>query len=170
MVKMKKPKARVVKSICYHEMVRYLEAKYKRDFSDYAAHRNGVKCTCQFNGNHQFQWENTHYPRLAEFRKHPIPNYGLSKEGLNFYNTPEGSRWFDEIRKAYDAAPDGKAKELPFWCFWHFMLGIFEISNGVTRSVNWAELATCGEEWQQEICKLFVKEFGKKDMKVQFCW
>lgn len=167
---MKKPKAFTKKIISYHEMVNYIQTKYKCDLDDYAAHKNGVKDTLHFNVDHQEKWELDHYPKLAEFRKNPVKNYGMNKEGMDFYETPEGMRWFDEIRNAYQNASDGKCKELPFWCFWHFMIDIFDISNGSTRQINWVELIElCDEDWQKEICRIFAKEFGE-EMEVDFSW
>lgn len=170
MVKIRKPKARVVRIWNYHDMEHYLEAKYKRNFGDYATHRHSVVSTSSHNVHHRMQWEETRYPRIAEFRKNPLPNSGINQEGLDFYKTPKGIRFEQDVRKAYSEAPDGEAKEIPFWCFWHFIVDSFEISNGVTRQVNWLSLADCGEEWQKEICMLFVKEFGDKDMEVEFSW
>jgi hypothetical protein len=159
----------------YHSMQEFIEEKYKCNLGDFSAHKHGLLKekygTSGYNVKHQFEWEATHYPRLAEFRKNPVPNYGMNQEGMDFYNTPEGYRWFDSIREAYNAAEDGKCKELPYENFWHFLLDKFDISNGVTCQINWVDLKDrCNNDWQREICDLFIKEFGEEDMDVEFSW
>ena len=155
----------------YHEMEHFIEDKYKCNLSDYSAHKNGIKSTTEFNCAHEEKWKLDNFPRFAEFRKNPVPNYGLNQEGMDFYKTPEGIKWFDSIRDAYRNAPDGKCKELPFLCFWHFMIDAFPIQNGVVCHINWQELKDSNiEDWQKEICGFFVAEFGSEDMEVEFSW
>lgn len=167
---MEKPITRIRAVMDYNDMVRYIEEKYNCRLRDYAAHKNGVKDTIRFNIDHSEKWKCSNFPRFAEFRKNPLPNNGLSKEGVEFYGTADGRRWFNEVDESYRAAADGECKELPYWDFWHHMTDSFEIHNGITCGINWVEFGDCGEEWQQEICKLFVKEFGAEDMDVEFYW
>ena len=57
------------------------------------------------------------------------------------------------------------------WDFWPFLCSSCDVSqNGVYRKVNWADLKfIADEEWQEEICDLFIKEFGKS-ITVCFWW
>lgn len=168
---MKKPKAKARTIMDWFAMEEFIQDKYKCDLDDYAAHKHGVKSIYPYNIAHEFKWKHEHYPRLVEFEKDPLPNYGLNKEGMDFSKTREGSLWFDGMRVAYNEAPDGQCKEIPFWCFWHFVLDITNLSNGTITNLNFADMKEEAlEDWQKEICDLFVAEFGDEDMEVEFSW
>lgn len=173
---MKKPTAKVVEIMDWHSMEKFIEDKYDCILRDFAAHKHGVhkeECgTSSYNVKHRIKWEEKHFPKLIEYRKNPLPNYGLNKEGMDFYKSLEGRKWFTSIREAYEAADDGECKELPCWDFWgDCMIDMFGISNGTTTQINWVELKEeCDEDWKKEICDLFIKEFGEEDMTVEFSW
>jgi len=73
----------------------------------------------------------------------------------------------------------GKYKNaLPGWedteyqDYWHFMLTIWdEVSNGGEESINFSNLLEmCEHEWQKEITRLFLAEFGDEDLVVWIEW
>lgn len=172
---MKKPTAKIVKIMDWHSMEKFIEKKYNCILRDFAAHKYGLHKekygTIGYNVKHQVKWEETHYPKLVELRKNPVPGYGLNQEGMDYYKTAEGHKWFTSIREAYEVAEDGKCKELPHEDFWHFLLNQFDIVNEITYKINWAELKdVCSDNWQKEICDLLIKEFGENDMIIEFSW
>lgn len=158
----------------YHHMIDYIEAKYNIDTGCYANSKFKVKCMFSWNTKHQFKWENKNFPLMEEFRKNPAPGWGVSEEGRKFLDSKEGRDFSDKMRKAYEDAPDGKCKEIPYWNFWHFMIEEYwhgDISNDCIKYINWKDVRDVAkEEWQKELTDLFVKEFGDKTYKVEISW
>ena len=174
---MKKPKPITRTHMEWHSMQTYIEKKYGCDLCDFAAYKHNLTKekypygTISYNCNHEQQWKERNFPRLLELQKNPLPNYAFNQEGMDYYNSIEGYKWFTQIHESYEKAKDGKRKELPHHDFWNYLVDRFSISNGAVVTINWREFKSeCKKEWQKEICDLFIREFGDKDMDIEFSW
>lgn len=153
------------------QMIAFIEAKYKIDTRDYAKRPSGVNDRIRYNIDHQFQWERTNYPVVAKWEENPIKDCRFNKEGMAFIKTKKGSDFIDKMRSHYRTAPDGEAKEIPNWDWWHLFCDCYEFTNDSWKEINFQHiLSACTTDWQREITNLFIKEFGTKDLLVEISW
>ncbi len=163
----------------YREMVRLLEEKYKINTDQYITdderarlEANGYETVFAFNARHQTEWERARYPQIIEMEKNPVRGYRFNKAGRLFLESPDGIKFWNDLRHAYENDPDGKAQEIPYRCFWHFMSDFFDAHNGVLRSFSWLDVVDAAESqpWVQDIAKLFIKEYGTDEYTVIISW
>ena len=154
------------------QMVAHIEAKHGINIHDYAIKNSpNIKDSTSFNVDHLIEWERKYYPQIVEWEKNPVKNYRFNQAGINFCNSKQGNLFFNEVSKAYKAAPDGKALEIPRWDWWNLFTDVYEFSNDSIVTVSFKELLdACTESWQREITQLFIDTFGSKKMRLEVSW
>ena len=153
------------------QMIYFIETKYKIDTRDYAKRPTGVKDGTSYNVKHQFAWEEKNYPIIVEWSKNPIKGSRFNKEGSDFCNSKEGREFWDKVRQHYREDPEGEAKEIPYWDWWHLFCDCYSFRNDSSITINFGDIMeSCREDWQKEITQLFINEFGTKDMHVLISW
>lgn len=163
------PKAKVKKNLI--QSIDYIEHKYKLKTRDYGATKHGVDNSIEFNVDHAEAWKERFAPIPAEYVSDPLPQCRFNQLGMDWYKTPTGREFFRKRDEAYAQAPDGEAKEIPYQDWWHLICDIYEFSNDCWRTINWQHVyESCVEDWQREITKLFIAEFGKRDIKIEISW
>jgi hypothetical protein len=164
------PKAKVKKNLI--QSIHYIEHKYKLKTRDYAAAKHGVDgSSTTFNFNNAEAWKESFSPIPAEYVKDPLPQRRFNQAGMDWYDTSAGREFFRKRDEAYAKAPDGKAKEIPYQDWWHLVCDLYEFSNDSWIVINWQDLYdSCDEDWQREITKLFIAEFGKRDIRIEISW
>jgi hypothetical protein len=162
-------KAKIKKNLI--QSIDYIEHKYKIQTRDYGATKAGILDSISFNCDHEEKWKNAFAPIPEEYLTDPLPDYRLNQKGMDFCNTPEGREFFRKRDDAYENAPDGEAKEIPYLDWWHFFCDLYTFTNDCWIVINWQYVYdNCNEDWQREITKLFVDEFGKRDIKIEISW
>lgn len=134
---MDKPSAQTVVSeqFDYHEMIEYIEEKYKIDVRDYAG---------KFKGKHDYE----HWLKSK--------NYKTAKD------VPEQQEQYVEFVKD---VVEGRWKEPEYLDFWHYMLETWfnDVHNGCEQYVNWSEVREYAEQkgttWVVEIASKLEEEF-----------
>jgi hypothetical protein len=59
----------------------------------------------------------------------------------------------------------------PYQDFWHFICDNFEIHNGATEWMDFDELLKdCDEDWQKEVCQLYIDVAGHGEHEVLHAW
>lgn len=163
------PKAKVKKNLV--QSIDYIEHKYKIKTRDYAATKQGVESSISFNVNHAEAWKESFSPTPIEYVSDPLPQYRFNQAGMDWYDTPAGREFFRKRVEAYAKAPDGEAKEIPYQDWWHLFCDVYEFRNDSWIVINWQDVyESCAEDWQREITKLFVDEFGKRDIRIEISW
>ena len=164
-IPVKKVKKNLIQSIDY------IEHKYDIETRDYAAKKHGVLSSSKFNVDNQLKWEEANYPIPEEYTTNPLDRCRFNQKGMDWYNTPEGDKFFRNLRNDYEKSPEGKCKEIPYWDWWHLFCDTYEFRNDSWIVINWRDLYdACEYDWQREITALFVKEFGKRDIKIEISW
>jgi len=151
----------------WNEMYNHVAKKYNVKLDDYGATEAGIERSSQYNVDHKDAWERKRFPEMIEWEKNPEPGMRFSAEGGAAYR-----KRFDEITNAYLTDPDGRAKEIPFRSYWHFILDVYDnIANDTILRFSFATvLERCEQDWQREITQLFINEFGAEEMLVEFSW
>lgn len=163
------PKAKVKKNLI--QSIDYIEHKYKLDTRDYGATKAGIKDSIKFNSDHSEDWKDRFFPIPAEYVRDPLPQCRFNQQGMDWYNSPAGRTFLYKRDEAYKKAPDGEAKEIPYLDWWHLFCDLYEFSNDSWIVINWqCVYECCNEDWQREITKLFIDEFGKHDIRIKISW
>lgn len=164
-IPVKKVKKNLIQSIDY------IEHKYDIETRDYAAKKHGVKSSIHENCTREENWKNERFPFLNEYITDPLPQYRFNQKGMDWYNTQEGQDFCRKRDKAWRESPDGECKNIPYWDWWHLFCDTYEFRNDSWIVINWQDLYdACEHDWQREITALFVKEFGKRDIKIEISW
>lgn len=173
---MKKPQPRKREIFDYHEMRDFIDQKYgikSEAYHDtFYKDRLQGKSTYTFNGELEAAWHKANSPAYAKFFEPPLlPNRSVNQEGMDTINTPVGRKISIDAIIAYNIAPDGKCMELKYMDFWGFVLDDVlygECDNPSVHTFNWAEIKEeAKEQWQKDICDMYIAEFGDKDMEVE---
>lgn len=167
-----------IKIYDYFEMEKHIEKKYKVKLRDYGLTlykrehpEEKILDIFKFNTKHRTKWEHLHYPRLLEMEKNPLPNSRFNEETLRFYETDEGRLYFKKIREHYEEDPEGKAKEIPYLDWWHFVLDNVDINNESVKTMSFRDFKEFAKaDWQREIAQLFIDEFGEDNLYLYFSW
>ncbi len=164
-IPVKKVKKNLIQSISY------IEHKYDIETRDYAATKNGIKDSFEYNINHEEKWKNKFAPIPKKYTTKPPKGYQFNSKGMEWYKTREAQDFLDKRTEAYRKAPDGKCKEIPYWDWWHHFCNCYDFTNDCSITINWKDVYDqCTEDWQREITQLFIDEFGKRDIKVEISW
>jgi hypothetical protein len=149
----------------------FIEHKYDINIYDYAAKKRGYLTSSSFNYDHEEKWTEKFSPIPTEYLTDPLPNHRFNQKGMDWYNTQAGCDFFNKRGAAYNAAADGKALEIPYQNWHHLMCDVYEFHNDCWIMVNWQYVyESCDHEWQREITQLFINEFGKRAIKMEFSW
>lgn len=160
-------KAKTKKNYC--RSINFIEHKYGIDVHDYAAKPG--KSSTSFNCDHEEKWKEKLAPIPTEYLTDPLPNYRFNQKGMDWYKTPEGDAFFRKRDEAYRAAADGKALEIPYQNWHHLVCHVYQFYNDSWTKINWQNIYdSCEHDWQREITTLFIKEFGKRDILMEFSW
>lgn len=163
------PRSKIKKN--YIQSTNHIQHKYGINTDDYATKGLSILSSVGFNCDHQEAWLDKFAPIPTEYLINPLPRCRFNKKGMDWYDTPTGRDFFITRQDAYRAAPDGAALEIPYQNFHHLFCGVYEFMNGCWITVNWQHVYDrCTYDWQREIASLFVKEFGKRDIKMEFSW
>jgi hypothetical protein len=161
------PKAKVKKNLI--QSISYIEHKYDIETRDYAAPKKESSTGC--NVKREFAWKDKFAPIPKKYTTKPLKGYQFNAKGMEWYKTREAQDFFDKRNKAYENAPDGKAKEIPYLDWWHHFCDCYDFTNDCSITINWKDVyEQCTEDWQREITQLFIDEFGKRDIKVEISW
>ena len=64
-----------------------------------------------------------------------------------------------------------KFEQTPSQDFWRFICDNFEIHNGCTEYMDFEDiLLDCDEDWQKEVCRLYIKVAGPGIHEVLHAW
>lgn len=139
----------------WFDLEQAIQAKHNVNLDDYATKGTDIESSISFNIKHRSQWEDLYYSHDPEKDREPI-----------------GRVAFEKMNKAYELDPEGKAKEIPYWSWWHFVTDKYDnISNGSAIHVNFIYLEeTATEDWQREICQLFMDEVDEDSILCMFSW
>lgn len=168
------PKAKIKKNLM--QSIDYIEHKHKIKTRDYGLTQRGIDSSTRANSvslnvDHAERWKNAFCPIPAEFMKDPLPNHRFNQAGMDWYKTPAGRATHTARDQAYKKAPDGEKMEIPYLDWWHMFVDVYEFSNDSWITINWQDVYdSCKEDWQREITKLFVDEFGKRDIRIRISW
>jgi hypothetical protein len=163
----------------YRQMVRPLEEKYGINTDHYVTddekarlEAKGWKTIFEFNAHHRTEWEHARYPQIIEMEKNPVKGYRFHKAGRLFLESPEGIKFWNDLRHEYEKDPDDKARETPYRCLWDFMSDFFNAQNGTLRTFSWLDVVDAAESqpWVQDIAELFIKEYGTDEYTVIISW
>lgn len=81
---------------------------------DYAADKFKLpKGSISYNCDRQRKWEIANYPILSTFRD--SPRAAFNEVGNKFYATPEGEKFFEDMRQHWKTALDGECLNYPYW-------------------------------------------------------
>lgn len=100
-----------------------------------------------------------------EFLTNPLDGYRFNQAGMDWYKTPEGSAFLRKRDDAYQAAPDGEVKEIPYLDWWHMFCDTHEFVNDCWITINWQDIYDgCEEDWQRDLlaayCTLKFNHFA----------
>lgn len=164
---MKKPEPQMRTTYEYNEMADYINEKYNINIRDYASKEVGNRIA--FNLDQVAEWGVKHYP---QYYANPVEGYRLNQAGLDFCKTKEGIAFFNKINsEAEEARKNGIIKFIPYQDFWHCLCDYWDVSNGCTRKACWSNMKEYfKEDWQKEICDLFITEFGDDGYDIHISW
>jgi hypothetical protein len=149
----------------------FIEHKYDLNIDDYAAKSHGQLTSTSFNCDHEEKWKEKLAPIPTKYLTDPLPNCRFNQKGMDWYDTPAGRDFFRKRDEAYYAAHDGKAQEIPYQNWHHLFCDVYQFHNDSWIKVNWQNVYdSCEHDWQRDITRLFIKEFGKKDILMEFSW
>jgi hypothetical protein len=155
----------------YIRSLNFIKHKYDINIYDYAAKKHNQLTSTSFNCEHSEAWKEKFAPIPKKYLTDPLPNCRFNQKGRDWYDTPAGREFFRKRDAAYRAAPDGEALEIPYQNWHHLICDVYQFGNGCWIMVNWGNVYECCQhDWQRDITQLFINEFGKRDIKMEFSW